>query len=315
MTAVHWLSAVSPQAQQQIRVLIDAATHRDGVAAVGEHALIDLAYGRTDHGVVTASDAIVGYLNVAPQQHRNAVISELVVHPEARRRGVGSAMVREVIKRSEGSAHFWAHGTLAAADGLARACNMRVVRELLQMRAPVPRHDFHPDTHQGPGGLSADIDIPDGVQIRRFCDTAQSAADLAALVAVNNSAFAWHPEQGEWSVSDVTERMAQPWWNPAGLFLAFDTVSTELLGFHWTKVHSDKPGLGEVYIIGVAPSAQGRGVGRALLRVGMAYLADQLADCAGSEVMLYTESDNDAAVLMYRDLGFAVFSVDTAWSA
>jgi len=36
----------------------------------------------------------------------------------------------------------------------------------------------------------------------------------------------------------------------------------DLVGFHWTKVHPD--GVGEVYVVGVHPDAQGGGLGTAL---------------------------------------------------
>jgi mycothiol synthase len=62
--------------------------------------------------------------------------------------------------------------------------------------------------------------------------------------------------------------------------LAFDQ-GERLLGFHWTKVHADKPGLGEVYVVGVDPVAQGMGLGRTLTVVGMDWLARRLADDIG----------------------------------
>ena len=66
-------------------------------------------------------------------------------------------------------------------------------------------------------------------------------------------------------LSELAERRSEPWFDPAGLFLAFGDAASDqagrLLGFHWTKVHPDQPGLGEVYVVGVDPSAQGRGLG------------------------------------------------------
>ena len=67
---------------------------------------------------------------------------------------------------------------------------------------------------------------------------------------------------------ELAERRSEPWFDPAGLFLAFGDAATDqagaLLGFHWTKVHLDQPGLGEVYVLGVDPSAQRRGLGQLL---------------------------------------------------
>ena len=57
--------------------------------------------------------------------------------------------------------------------------------------------------------------------------------------------------------------------------MAFDEQTGKLLGFHWTKVHAEEPGLGEVYVVGVDPAAQGRGLGATLTLVGMHHLADR----------------------------------------
>ena len=102
------------------------------------------------------------------------------------------------------------------------------------------------------------------------------------------------------------------------MFLAFGAPDSDqsgrLLGFHWTKVHLDQPGLGEVYVLGVDPSAQRRGLGQTMTAVGIRSLAGRLAAAAEPTVMLYVESDNVAAVRTYERLGFSTFSVDTAYA-
>ena len=56
--------------------------------------------------------------------------------------------------------------------------------------------------------------------------------------------------------------------------MAVDEHTGALLGFHWTKVHSAD--LGEVYVVGVDPAAQGRGLGATLTLVGLHHLAERL---------------------------------------
>ena len=167
-------------------------------------------------------------------------------------------------------------------------------------------------------------DIPDavspvaGVRIRTYA----GPGDDAELLRVNNAAFDEHPEQGGWTEVELAERRTEPWFDPAGLFLAFgDSAGDQpgrLLGFHWTKVHLDRPGLGEVYVLGVDPSAQRRGLGQMLTAIGIESLARQLAGPDGPTaeptVMLYVESDNIAAVRTYQRLGFTTYSVDTAYA-
>ncbi len=153
------------------------------------------------------------------------------------------------------------------------------------------------------------VTVSAGVRIRTY----SGPADDAELLRVNNAAFAWHPEQGGWTEADIAERRAEPWFDPAGLFMAVDEHSDQLLGFHWTKVHGAD--LGEVYIVGVDPAAQGRGLGATLTLVGLHHLAGRLHKSTDATVMLYTEADNSAAVKTYRRLGFEVFGVDAAYSA
>ena len=147
------------------------------------------------------------------------------------------------------------------------------------------------------------------MRIRTYAGT----ADDAELLRVNNAAFVTHPEQGGWTAADLAERRAEPWFDPDGLFLAFDEQTNTLLGFHWTKVHPEKAGLGEVYVLGVDPRRRAAVWGPAN---GGGHRASG-AGLAGTDeptVMLYVESDNTAGLRTYRRLGFSQYSVDTAYA-
>lgn len=292
MTEPHWRNGLSPAEQDDIRLLIDAATAADGVAPVGEQVLRQLDSPDTDHLLATGADgSVVGYLHLAP----GAAIAELVVRPDARRCGIGSALVREALNRRGPQLQLWAHGTLPAARALAQTAHMRPVRELMQMRRTL--RDV------------PEFSVPQGVSIRTY----DGPEDDAELLRVNNAAFSWHPEQGGWSPADVAARAGEPWFDPAGLFLAFDDGSRKLLGFHWTKVHGVDTG--EVYVLGVDPTAQGRGLGRVLTLLGLDHLAQRLSDRDDATVILYVESDNTAAIKTYERLGFVPVLVDTAFAA
>ncbi|BBY81869.1 mycothiol synthase [Mycolicibacterium pulveris] len=291
MTALQWRAGLSADDQRAIRELVDAATAADGVAPVGDQVLRELGHDRTRHLLAVADGAIVGYLNLTPEP----AMAELVVHPEARRRGIGSALARTGLAAGGVGTRIWAHGNLAPARATAAALGLVVVRELLQMRRPLT--DLPPVTR------------PEGVRIATY----SGPADDAELIRVNNAAFDWHPEQGGWTESDFAERRDEAWFDPAGLFLAFDDQTGALLGFHWTKIHTAD--LGEVYVVGVDPAAQGRGLGGALTLIGLHHLAERLSDSSQPTVMLYVEADNSAAVKTYQRLGFEIFAVDAAYAA
>jgi mycothiol synthase len=292
---IGWRSGLSDADQQQIRALISAATTHDGVAPVGDQVLRELPHDRTMHLLAVEEDTVVGYLNLAPGSAERPPMAELVVHPRVRRRGIGSALSRLGLAEGGDDTRIWAHGNLAPARAMAGALGLVVVRELLQMRRPLT-------------GLPP-VNVPAGVRITTYA----GPADDAELLRVNNTAFAWHPEQSGWTVADIAERRREPWFDPEGLFLAVDEQTGKLLGFHWTKVHTGD--LGEVYIIGVDPAAQGRALGATLTLIGLHHLAQRLSRSSQPAVMLYTEADNAAAVKTYQRLGFEVFHVDAAYAA
>lgn len=317
MTETSWLTSLSGGDQQQIRALIAAATEHDGIAPVGDQVLRELGRDRTRHLVATDGDHVIGYLNLAPADGDDPAMAELVVHPHARRHGTGSELARAGLAAGGPGARIWAHGNLEPARGLASKLGLVIVRELLQMRRPLA--DLPPQRDA------------EGVTIRTY----QGPQDDAELLRVNNAAFSWHPEQGGWTEREIAERRDEPWFDPEGLFLAFGArtrggpdsprtrggpdSSQRLLGFHWTKIHAgglpDGSGLGEVYVVGVDPSAQGRGLGSVLTLTGLHHLATALSGTSQPVVMLYVEANNSAAVNTYRKLGFEVAVVDAAYGA
>ena len=291
MTEINWRTSLSGEEQRKIRELIAAAKRADDVAPVGDQVLRELPHDRTRHLLATDGDEVVGYLNLTQEP----AMAEVVVHPDARRRGIGSAMIRAGLSEGGVDARIWAHGNLEPARATAAALGLVMVRELLQMRRPLT--DLPP------------VNSPDGVHIRTY----SGPADDAELLRVNNAAFAWHPEQAGWTDTDIAERRDEPWFDAGGVFMAFDTPTDRLLGFHWTKVHGRD--LGEVYVVGVDPAAQGRGLGAALTLIGLHHLAERLSGSEHKTVMLYVEADNSAAVKTYQRLGFDVFTIDAAYAA
>ena len=72
---------------------------------------------------------------------------------------------------------------------------------------------------------------PDGTTVRTFA----CGEDEAAWLAVNNRAFAGHPEQGGWTVDMLRAPRGGALVRPDGFLLAFDDDG--LAGFNWMKVH------------------------------------------------------------------------------
>ncbi|MFW6773690.1 mycothiol synthase [Nocardioides sp. CPCC 205120] len=211
----------------------------------------------------------------------------LAVTPEEQGYGVGAALARTSVDALADDARVvaWSHVDSPRAAHLAERLGFDRVRELLVME-------------REPGGLPALPERGD-VEIRAY-----RPSDEADLLAVNAAAFAHHPEQGAMDARDLAERMAQDWFDPAGLLVAEDVETGAMLGFHWTKTTpSEGSGpVGEVYVVGVAPQAQGRGLGKLLTLAGLHHLEARRPRV----VELYVEGDNHPARAVYAGLGFTV---------
>ncbi|MFE9768930.1 mycothiol synthase [Streptomyces sp. NPDC005808] len=288
--AIETHSALSPaQAEDVLRLLAEAA-RTDGQQAVSEQGRLQLKGGARPgvrHLLLTLGDELVGYAQLEDTDPVEAPAAELVVHPAHRGRGHGRALGAALLAESGKRLRVWAHGGHSAARHLAQVLGLTLFRELRQMRRPLT-------------GLELpEPKLPGGVHVRAFVP----GRDDAAWLAVNAEAFAHHPEQGSLTQRDLDDRMAEPWFDPSGFFLAFR--DGELIGFHWTKVHAEEQ-IGEVYVVGVRPGAQGGGLGKALTTIGLRHLAGQGLPTA----MLYVDGDNKAAVTVYERLGFHTHETD-----
>ncbi|MEV4544948.1 mycothiol synthase [Micromonospora echinaurantiaca] len=284
---------LSPAEITDVLALARLAGDTDGADPLDEHVLLRLRDPQAPAVHLTARGGdgrLIGYAHLDTTDAATGIGVELVVHPAHRRRGTGRALARGVLAAATGPLRAWAHGDHPSAAALAVDLGFHRARVLWQLRRPLTTTLDEPR-------------LPDGVTLRAF----RPGADDAAWLDLNARAFAEHPEQGRWSPDDLRVRLAEPWFDPAGFLLAEESATGRLVGFHWTKVH-ERPGsarIGEVYVLGVDPTAHRGGLGRALTWAGLAYLRDRRGL---DRVMLYVDDSNTAAVALYRRLGFAHWS-------
>ena len=288
--------------------LVDEVTDSDGVRPLSEHVMLHLRYGGDDRArnfLMRVNGEIVGYAHLDTTDAVEGASAELAVGPRHRGMGYGRALVEALVNETTDRTRLrlWAHGNASGAADLARSMGFKRERVLWQMRrslfAPVPEPEW-----------------PAGVTVRTFV----VGEDEQAWLDVNNRAFAQHPDQGTWTLDDVRMREREPWFDADGFFLV--EQDGRLVGFHWTKVHgaghsgghehghehAHEP-IGEVYVVGVDPSMQGKRLGPALTLRGLQHLrARGLSQC-----MLYVDESNTNAIRTYERLGFAKWDVDVCF--
>lgn len=303
---------VSDDRRREILALVSDAEQADGVSPLDEQSLLQVrdpaATSGVDHLLALRGEVLAGYAisTRADDGGRNA---ELAVHPAHRGLGIGASLI-ESLQQHESALHVWAHGNLPPAAALAARAGFTTSRVLWQLRRPLDESIEDPA-------------LPDGMTIRGFVP----GRDEEAWLAINAAAFAAHPEQGRWTRADLDARMSEAWFDPAGFLIAEVTAATvqspagglgltrgDIAGFHWTKVHDGgtPDAIGEVYVVGVDPRAQGLGLGKTLTLAGLHYLRE-----AGlGAVLLYVDDDNTPAMRLYERIGFTPYASDVryAWS-
>jgi len=288
------LKHLTPALQAQVLSLINVAQDFDNSPAIAEHVLLHLRHGgdkADSHLVIQKDNQVIGYAHLDKTDQVAGPSVELVIHPEHRGSGIGSELLKAAIEVCGNKIRLWSHGDLPGARTLAQSNNFIKVRTVIQMSKAL--------TEVSP--------IKSDYQIRSFLPD----LDNKAWLALNNQAFANHPEQGNWSEADLLVRLNEDWFDEKGFFVSQD--KEELIGFCWTKIHGghshthlssddhhDHPPIGEIYVTAVSGKYVGKGIGKALTITGLNYLKYQ----GLSNAMLYVDEDNQVAFNLYKSLGF-----------
>jgi mycothiol synthase len=284
---------------ERVSQLLSKATSVDGVRPLSEHAWLHLHSSESGlHILGFLNDEFSAYAHVDITDLVDGTSAEVVVSPAARNQGLGRAMVERALELSpDGRLRLWAHGATVAAQSFADSIGYLLNRSLWQMRrslfAPLPA-----------------TQIPQGVRIRTF----DPLTDIPGVLAINARAFTDLHDQGSWSEHDITVRLSESWFNADGFFIAVDSQSEAIIGFHWTKVHGSglhgsdhsHEAIGEVYVLAVDPTHRVPGLGRALTTYGLTYLRE----LGLRQAMLYVDSSNERGISLYEALGFVHWDTD-----
>lgn len=300
--------------------LLSRAEAHDGSSPVSDQAMLAVSQGQRELFLFRSASGTVVAAGIIGQGEL-----DLVVDPEHRSHGVGTAALELLLEHnragSSGNILAWAHGVNPAANALLERAKFTPVRSLYRMA-------LDPDLLPAAG---SPVTLPAGFTLRNFDPS--RPGDAEAWVRVNAAAFATHPEQGRISVQDFALMRKEPWYDDADLFLLEtddgtgspdDGTESHLVGYTWVKTQpsaasegdtaSDGGAAGgntetELYAVGVDPEYAGKGLGRTLLDVTLARMADH----DPSRVTLYVDGENERAVRMYETAGFTIDSRSRQW--
>lgn len=322
---------LSASTLERVRELLDAALSSDGFPALSEQTvlLLEVAVDGPPGGATLDARALDAEpvtilswdaegtellgLGVVTRSREGWQV-ETVVHPlhrddpEDLARSLLSEALGAVANRGGGVVNVWVRAPRPRDLVALRALGFAPGRTVLQLRMALPGAPLAPEART--------------FEVSAF----RPGRDEQAWLQVNARAFADHPEQGSWTLSDLEQRERAPWFDPGGFLLHRDAEHAperagdgpgaharadsgeQIAAFCWTKIHRT-PLLGEIYVIGVDPDHQGRGFGRAILLAGLDHLAIRSVPTA----MLYCESTNEAALVLYRSVGFVEHHRETAF--
>ena len=227
-----------------------------------------------------------------------------LVHPDWRRRGIGTRVMRRVEQRIHERLGEASHPTVYARawcplaredrQALYRKMGYELVRYFFNMERPLH--------WEGSPIEVPEPSYPAGIAVQ----TLEERPDLDAVVLTVNEAFRDH-----WGHTDTTLEQWQHWTNdpnhqPELWFLAWDAEKDEPAGICGTGIEHERNARvgreeGWVHVLGVRRPYRQQGLGRALLLTGVRALQDEGVKWA----MLSADTENlTGALRLYEGVGF-----------
>ncbi|WP_329005160.1 GNAT family N-acetyltransferase [Kribbella sp. NBC_00709] len=223
---------------------------------------------------------------------------EGTIHPEWRRRGLGTTLMSWLIQRagelhtakhpeSPGQVGVGASSTNEGADRLLRGLGFEEERYFFDMRRPLDQ-----PVPAAP--------VADGLQLRSYDTSYEDALRQAHFEAFSDH-WGWTPPTTEaWRARNVGSRAFRG--QQSYYVLDGDTVAAYANGYEW-EADTEATGVRELYIgqVGTRRAYRGRGLARAALAKVLA----KAAEAGYQRVALGVDADNPTGALgLYEGLGF-----------
>lgn len=230
---------------------------------------------------------IAGYGIVVPEPPLRRAVIDFLTREEHAGTAVEESLLAGTVQRAVGRAVEMAHVNVAehrqATRGLLKRLGFREVRTYLELACPA--------REAGRGDPPGDY--------RRL-----EPGEEGTLAELQNSAFAGCWGYSPISAEDVTRRLALGDCSHQDILLL--PVHGSPVAYCWTTLRTEARG--RIHMIGVAPSQQGRGLGRKVLELGLWHVRQRRA----TRVEVTVDSENRAARALYERAGFQAY-LTTLW--
>ncbi|MGI8587044.1 MAG: GNAT family N-acetyltransferase [Chloroflexia bacterium] len=215
------------------------------------------------------------------------------VHPNWRRRGLGSQLLSRAIERGreKGATYVTAGADKRQIAGhpFLRRHGFRADEGLIYMRADAETQLAEPQP-------------PEGYTIRPYSEV----DSIPPLMTALNRGFSDHYENHDATEQEIAHWLSSEHTRPDGIFLAYGPEG-DAAGVCWADISPDRNAkrgepIGYIDALAVVPEHRRRGLARALLLLGMRWLR---ANGQGA-VELDAWGHNDRALPLYYNVGFKV---------
>lgn len=242
---------------------------------------------RQDLFVAIKAGSLIGYMDVTSELDIGRVILDCWLCPEHRRRGLATKLFSYAMHRAKGLGARVLHVNVMENNEVARTVlaklGFKCIRRFLEFKLDMDKLRWR-----------------EANQVDQECYHLTHGEE-AKLTQIQNRCFA-----GTWgynpnTVATITYQTHLSHFSPEDVVLTGEI--DKVTGYCWTEIACGKDEqVGRIYMLGVDPDYRGVGVGRRLLLAGLARLRSKGVRVA----VLTVDSENEAACVLYRSVGFEV---------
>jgi len=235
-------------------------------------------------------EKLIGFLEINSEPKINRAIMDGGVLPSQRNKGVANSLLEHGIKRAQEigakKIHFNISPNNYNAKKLLNKNQFSMVRQFWEMKAALtPKNIFNPKMKD------------ERINSRSLKLRHMHKGEEAKLANLQNHCFSetwgFQPNTAE----DIVFRLNMYDASPENILMV--TLNNKPVAYCWTLFDTTQK-ISHILMLGVSPANRGKGLGKYVLSAGMRYLKNK----GIPEVILTADASNQAALKLYRSLGF-----------